>query len=116
MLTSTVLSNLKREEKYAAPVDRISGNSNGIIQIKGNIHINLGEMNQSKVGKVVTFTYKGGSKGTFSKIGKETGATLIEDVDFDNWEISPSSSSSTDRSNPVRQQAGSKNNLLNGNQ
>lgn len=132
---------LGRQKMYSATIDRISESGNGIVQIDSGGHVNLGTMSESKVDKVVTFVYKGKTNGDFLEMGEGEEATPIEDVEFDKENSTSSSSSSgssssgssvfstsgymstrnnserrTSIDNPVREQAGSKNNLLNGNQ
>lgn len=102
-------------KKYFASIDRISVSGNGIIDVKGK-HLNLGEMSESKEGKVVTFIYEGSINGDFLQMGKHNDATrLLEDFEANPSRSSYSSSSgTTDSDNPVKDKAGSKNGLLNG--
>ncbi|MDB2242450.1 hypothetical protein [Halorubrum ezzemoulense] len=108
---------LKTGKIYKATIDRISRSGNGMVRIDKNRHINLGEMNESKEGEVVTFIYKGGIRGEISQVKEGEEAKSIDIMDFNfPVTISPTSSTSTDRSNPIRKKAGNKNKLLNGNQ
>lgn len=125
---------LSRQKMYSATIDRISESGNGIVQIENGGHINLGTISESKVDEVITFVYKNGTDGDFLEMGEEEEATPIENVEFDKEDSTSSSSGSsafstsgymstrnkserrTSIDNPVREQAGSKNNLLNGNQ
>jgi hypothetical protein len=128
---------LSTEEKYTATIDRISRNGNGIIRIGMNGHLNLGPMPKSKEGKVVTFIYEGEKNAVISQMGEEEEATSISDLTFDTG-TSSSSGQTNSRSNysnssghmngrsnrskrsksvdnPMKDEAGSRNNLLNGN-
>lgn len=128
------------EKKYTATIDRISQLGNGIIEM-GGWYLNLGEMAESKEGKVVTFRYEGGRKCHFLQVGKQNEATPLSDdykfksnrssgsskdvdheksprssKDVDYEQSSSSSNRVTTSNNPIRKGAGSKNDLLNGSQ
>jgi hypothetical protein len=102
-----------------------------------NGHLNLGPMPKSKEGKVVTFIYEGEKNAVISQMGEEEEATSIRDLTFDTG-TSSSSGQTNSRSNysnssghmngrsnrskrsksvdnPMKDEAGSRNNLLNGN-
>ena len=116
---------LKQDEKYSAPIDRISGSGNGIIEIGDVGHVNLGTMPESRVGKLVTFVYNRGHDADFLQIGEQKDATPIEDVNLIDKNSQRSSGMNgrskrstrlKSRNNPVSNEGRNRNHLLSGNQ